>query len=72
MVVVLSLSANVQFCPSKMLRTRVTCHATNLLLSEITVWHAAQKKNLLPDVGEILPDRCISVTFTDQLYEPKS
>ena len=38
MVVVLSLSANVQFCLSKMFRTPVTPHATNLLLSEITVW----------------------------------
>ena len=37
MVVVLSLSANVQFCLSKMFRTPVTPHETNLLLSEITV-----------------------------------
>ena len=37
MVVVLSRSANVEFCPSKMFRTPVTPHATNLLLSEITV-----------------------------------
>ena len=39
MVVVLSLSANVQFCLSKMFRTPVTPHETNLLLSEITVRH---------------------------------
>ena len=37
MVVVLSRYAKVQFCPSKMFRTPVTPHATNLLLSEITV-----------------------------------
>ena len=41
MVVVLSLSANAQFCPSKMFRTPVTPHATNLLLSEITVCRMA-------------------------------
>ena len=38
MVVVLSRYAKVQFCPSKMFRTPVTPHETNLLLSEITVW----------------------------------
>ena len=38
-MVVLSLYANVQFCLSKMFRTPVTPHETNLLLSEITVWH---------------------------------
>ena len=37
MVVVLSRYAKVQFCPSKMFRTPVTPHETNLLLSEITV-----------------------------------
>ena len=37
MVVVLSRSANVEFCPSKLFRTPVTPHETNLLLSETTV-----------------------------------
>ena len=39
MVVVLSLADDVEFCPSKVFHTPVTPHATNLLLSEITVWH---------------------------------
>ena len=43
MVVVLSRYAKVQFCPSKMFRTPVTPHATNLLLSEITVWRLDTK-----------------------------
>ena len=37
MVVILSRYAKVQFCPSKMFRTPVTPHKTNLLMSEITV-----------------------------------
>ena len=37
MVVVLSLADDVEFCPSKVFHTPVTPHATNLLLSEITV-----------------------------------
>ena len=46
MVIVLSLSANVQFCLSKMFRTPVTPHATNLLLSEITVSRAGKFKSI--------------------------
>ena len=51
MVVVLSRSANVEFCPSKMFRTPVTPHETNLLLSEITVWHYS-----IPKCGKFVSD----------------